>query len=283
MKKICIKLAFLIFLLAFHVSQATASDFDVIKKRVITRLLEQQIPEKAVEEMVNTINSDGTWSCIDYGDVSNEGFQHSEHAANMVTMARAYKNKGSAFYKSKRAKHAIILAFKHWVENDYICKNWWHNEVGTPTNLVNLMLLIGDELPEDLVEKGQPIIGRAHIDGPGARPGGDRIKIAGIQAKNMLFTGDSRTFSEVIKVIENEIKSEEWIGREYGYTFKQHEGGFSNRSAGGRGIQYDNSFHHRTDGVNNTLSYGLGYAEAFIEWAVYTAGTGYAFSSEKIK
>ncbi|MCE5179983.1 MAG: polysaccharide lyase beta-sandwich domain-containing protein [Porphyromonadaceae bacterium] len=283
MKKICINLAFLAFLLTFHISQATASDFDVIKKRVIANLLGQDVPDKAVETMVNTINPDGTWSHIDYEDVSNEGFQHSEHAANMVTMARAYKKKGSAFYKSKKVKQAITLAFKHWVENDYICKNWWHNEVGTPTNLVNLMLLIGDELPKDLVEKGQPIIGRAHINGPGARPGGDRIKIAGIQAKNMLFTGDSQTFNEVIKVIENEIKSVEWIGREYGYTFKRHEGGFSNRSSGGRGIQYDNSFHHRTDGVNNTLSYGMGYAEAFIEWAVYTAGTSYAFSGEKIE
>ena len=100
MKKICIKLAFLVFLLAFHTSQATASDFEVIKKRVIANLLEQNIQDKAVEMMVNTINPDGTWSHIDYEDVSNEGFQHSEHAANMVTMTRAYKKKGSAFYPS---------------------------------------------------------------------------------------------------------------------------------------------------------------------------------------
>ena len=32
MKKICINLAFLAFLLTFHISQVTASDFDVIKK-----------------------------------------------------------------------------------------------------------------------------------------------------------------------------------------------------------------------------------------------------------
>ncbi len=61
------------------------------------------------------------------------------------------------------------------------------------SNLVNLMLLVGDELPKGLVEKGQPIIGRAHIDGPGARLGGDRIKIPGIQAKNMFFTGDKQS------------------------------------------------------------------------------------------
>ncbi|MCF6332852.1 MAG: hypothetical protein L3J11_06170, partial [Draconibacterium sp.] len=58
--------------------------------------------------------------------------------------------------------------------------------------------------------------------------------------------------------------------------------GFSNREAGGRGIQYDNSFHHRVDGVNNTLSYGLGYADAFVEWALYTNGTQYSFSEEKL-
>ena len=39
--------------------------------------------------------------------------------------------------------------------------------------------------------------------------------------------------------------------------------------ANGRGLQYDNSFHHRTDGVNNTLSYGLNWAKAFVEWAYY--------------
>ena len=47
-------------------------------------------------------------------------------------------------------------------------------------------------------------------------------------------------------------------------------------------MQYDNSFHHRTDGVNNTLSYGLSYSLAFIEWGYYTRNTKYAFSKEKI-
>ncbi len=48
-------------------------------------------------------------------------------------------------------------------------------------------------------------------------------------------------------------------------------------------MQYDNSFHHRTDGVNNTLSYGLGWASAFVEWAHYVRNTAYAFPAEKSK
>lgn len=283
MNKKLTTLIFLFCLLVIQPGRAASSDFDVVKKRVIDRLMEQPVLDKAVEEIVNNITPNGIWTYIDYVDVSNEGFQHSQHTENMVLMARAYKKKGSSLYKSKKAKQAIILALTHWVENDYICENWWHNQVGTPINLVNLMLLIGDELPKDLVQKAQPIIGRAHVDAPGARPGGDRIKIAAIQAKNLLFIGDNQTFSKVIKVIETEIKPVEWIGREYGYMYKQHESGFGNRTSEGRGMQYDNSFHHRTDGVNNTLSYGMDYANAFIEWAVNTAGTQFAFSEDKIE
>ncbi|NQU54889.1 MAG: chondroitin lyase, partial [Bacteroidetes bacterium] len=167
-------------------------------------------------------------------------------------------------------------------DNDYFCDNWWHNQIGTTNGLVTLMLIIGDELPKDLVEKAQPIIRRAHTEAPGARPGGDRIKIAGIQAKNMLFLGNDDKFNEVVRIIESEIKFSEWVGAKYGYSFINIPSGFSNREMGGRGIQYDNSFHHRVDGVNNTLSYGLGYADAFVEWAVYTAGTEFSFSSEKL-
>ncbi len=45
----------------------------------------------------------------------------------------------------------------------------------------------------------------------------------------------------------------------------------------GRGMQYDYSFHHREDRVTSTLSYGLGYADAFAEWAELVTGTKYRF------
>ena len=282
MRRFIVALSILFLLSGMITAEGNPADVKIIKSSVLKSLMVPHGNDGEVKRLIDSIREDGTWPDIDYKDVSREGFMHTRHLDNMVFLARAYKVKPSRFYRDKKVKNTIELALKHWVEHDYICENWWNNEIGTPTQLVNLMLIVGDDLSKELVEKAQPIIGRAHIDAPGARPGGDRIKIAGIQAKNMLFIGDGETFDKVIKVIENEIKYVEWIGREYGYTYRQHEGGFSNRSSGGRGIQYGNSFHHRTDGVNNTLSYGLSYADSFIEWAVYTAGTGYAFSEDKI-
>ena len=263
--------------------QSSNSDIDIIKKRVVSSLMQSEIDDSRIDDLVSSIKENGTWPGINYEDVSRTGFEHRNHYANMILLARVYKTKSSKYYKKKNVKETIELALKNWVDNDYFCDNWWHNQIGTTNGLVTLMLIIGDDLPKELVEKAQPIIARAHVDAPGARPGGDRIKIAGIQAKNMLFLGDDETFNKVVRIIESEIKFSEWVGAKYGYGFRHIPTGFSNREMGGRGIQYDNSFHHRVDGVNNTLSYGLGYADAFVEWAVYTTGTQYSFSDGKLE
>ncbi len=239
---------------------AVPSGFDTIKKRVIESIMNQPVDDAKINKLLITLQPNGTWPDINYTDVSREGFDNRRHHANLVEMARAYKTKTSKFYNDKKVKSAVELALKHWEEKDYFCENWHPNQIGTPTNLVYLMLLMGDELPKDLVDNAQPIIGRANLNASGARPSGDRIKIAGILAKNLLFLGAKKQFDEVIKVIEGEIKF----------------------NTGQRGMQHDYSFHHREDRVNNTLSYGTGYADAFAEWAAYVAGTGYAFSEEKI-
>jgi chondroitin AC lyase len=133
------------------------------------------------------------------------------------------------------------------------------NQIGTPDALVSLLFIMDNDLTEEQIAKTLPVVGRANLDASGARPSGDRIKIAGILAKAALFKRDEILFNEVIKVIESEIK-------------------FST----GRGMQYDYSFHHRVDRVNNTLSYGTGYADAFAEWASLVSGTEYMFSDKAV-
>lgn len=262
--KPCIKNFLLIVILSLSVlsTNAKPDDFEIIKARVVAELMKSSIDDGNVETIINKMNEDGSFQGINYEDLSRTaGFPHRRHTSDLVYLAKAYKIKGSSYYKNKKLKEIIIKGYKYWVDNEFFGDNWHDNQISTPTNLVNLMLIIGDELPKDLVEKGQPIIGRAHMNASGARPSGDRIVIAGILAKNLLFIGDKQQFDEVIKIIEGEIKF----------------------STGSRGMQHDYSFHHRVDRVNNTTSYGYGkYANAFGEWSWYVADTKYAFSVEKI-
>lgn len=243
-------------------ANAKPDDFEIVKERVEAELMKSSIDEDRVETIIARINDDGSFQGINYEDLSRTaGFPHRRHTSDLVYLARAYKSKTSKYYKNKKLKESITNSYKYWVDHDFFGDNWHNNQISTPTNLVNLMLIIGDELPNNLVEKGQPIISRANMNASGARPSGDRIVIAGILAKNLLFIGDRNEFDKIIKLIEGELKF----------------------STGQRGMQHDYSFHHRTDRVNNTTSYGYGkYANAFGEWSYYVANTKYAFSVEKI-
>ncbi len=278
------KIVFLLISLCalFTNMNASQSDINKIKQRVIESILRGSNDDAKSEDLIKSLHADGTWPNIDYKDVSREGFQHAVHLSNMLHLARSYNTKSSKFYKKKQVIQTIESALKNWTDNDYFCENWWHNQINTPSTLVSLMLLVGDELDPQIVEKIQPIIGRGNITASGARPSGDRIKIAGIEAKNMLFTKNYDKFDELIHVIEGEIKFVHWIGMDYSYPLSEMDSGLGSKGYGGRGIQYDNSFHHRWDGVNNTLSYGLGYADSFVEWAEYVEGTSYEFSEDKI-
>lgn len=243
-------------------TSAKPDDFNIVKDRVIAELMPSSIDEGQVQTLVSKLREDGSFQGIDYVDLSRTaGFPHRRHTSNLVYMAKAYRSKTSKFYQSAALKQLIAKGYTYWVDHDFFGDNWHNNQISTPTNLVDLMLLMGDELPKDLVEKGQPIIGRAHMNASGARPSGDRIVIAGILAKNLLFRGDREQFGKTIKLIEGEVKF----------------------STGSRGMQHDFSFHHRHDRVNNTTSYGYTkYANAFGEWSCYVAKTDYAFSVEKI-
>ncbi|MGA0373577.1 MAG: polysaccharide lyase family 8 super-sandwich domain-containing protein [Flavobacteriaceae bacterium] len=272
---------------------AQETSIKIIKSRVYQSIIENHLNGYSnstmvnFDENINQISSDfdgEKWPFIKYSDVSREGFDNGIHLNNLVKMAVAYKSNTSKHFKDKSLFQKIVNGLYFWCKNDFVGENWWNNQIGTPKSLIELILVIGDQLPDWLILKSQEIINRADINKGGSRPGGDRIKVSSIAAKNQLFLNDETQFELIINIIENEIKFVDWIGNDFGYTFsKSNTGGFIEfLKANGRGLKYDYSFHHRTDGVNNTLSYGLGWADAFVEWAYYVRNTEYAFSTEKI-
>lgn len=237
-------------------------DFERVKSRVIEELMQSETDDGRVKAIIGRMDEDGSFKDINYEDLSRTaGFPQRRHTSDLVYLARAHKNESSEFFKTNEIEDIITVGYRFWIDNDFFGDNWHNNQISTPTSLVDLMLLIGDQLPADLIERGQPIIGRAHMEASGARPSGDRVVIAGILAKNLLFRGDREAFDDIIRLIESEVKF----------------------STGSRGMQHDFSFHHRGDRVNNTTSYGYGkYANVFGEWSYYVAGTRYAFAVEKI-
>ncbi|MEN9884436.1 MAG: hypothetical protein RLZZ420_1653 [Bacteroidota bacterium] len=259
---LCLCLSFFAFGNAQTVPQAGSGGMGIVKSRVITELMKGAVNDSQIRQIISTYKQDGSFTDIDYSDLSTTaGFPHQKHLSNLFYLAKAYQTSSSSFFHDAGILKTIQGAVEFWVAKDYVGDNWHDNQITTPTWLVNLLLIMGDDLSRDLAMKTQKMIGRASLDASGARPSGDRIVIAGILAKNLLYLDSLAAFEKVIRVIEGEIKF----------------------STGERGMQQDYSFHHRVDRVNNTTSYGYGkYANAFGEWSFYVAGTKYQFSREKI-
>jgi chondroitin AC lyase len=228
------------------------ADLEMIRVRVIADLLAPAVNSDEISRLVKTQMPDGTWPNINYKDVSRTGFQHSEHLNNMLSLARALKKEGAAFYELPEVKRAVAMALDYWIKNDFICDNWWWNEMGTPHIMVNILLLMDTDLTEKQKTEGVRIAGRANLEASGARPGGDLIQIAGMLGKQALLQRNPEVLAKVISIMASEIKV-----------------------SGGRGLKPDLSFHHRTDNVISTLAYGTGYASSFAYWAVKIAGTKY--------
>ncbi|MBT1703539.1 polysaccharide lyase family 8 super-sandwich domain-containing protein [Chryseosolibacter indicus] len=238
----------------------TSSDLETIRARIIEDLLAPAIDEERISHLIKSIQPDGSWGSINYKDVSRTGFQHSEHLTNMLELSRALKKKGSPFYKNQEVSKAAHAALDFWIAHDFICDNWWWNEMGTPNLMINTLLVLDIDLTEKEKTEGLRIAGRANLEGFGARPGGDLIQIAGMLGKQALFKRDEATLERVVNVMASEIKV-----------------------TTGRGLKPDMSFHHRVDNVISTLTYGTGYASAFSYWAVKIAGTRFKFPDEAMK
>ena len=235
------------------------NDLETIRKKVIAEMMSPKVNDASVKSLIESVQEKGTWPGINYEDVSRTGFQHSRHLENLVELSRAYSKPGSKFKGDKKLKSVFDAALGYWLSNDFICDNWWWNQIGTPDQMIKVLLIMDTDLSKDQVAGLLPIVGRSNLSASGARPSGDRIKIAGIFAKTQLLNRDENQFDETIKVIAGEIKF-----------------------ATGRGMQYDYSFHHREDRVTSTLSYGTGYADAFAEWAGLTAGTRFGLPEKSL-
>lgn len=243
------------------------SDIEVLRDRFTNELLEPEINEDEIQGLIRSIQSDGRWPDINYKDTSRTAFEHSRHLDNMVELSRAYKKPGSVYYGDPKVKKVIDSALNFWLENDFICENWWWNQIGTPEHIGNLLLIMDDELTEEQKTRAAPIVGRANLDAWGARPGGDLIKIAGILGKYGMFIKDQEVLKEALEAIAGEIR------------FAVERGDTSDV----RGLQTDYSFHHRHDRVTSTLTYGRGFANYFADWAYKTRGTSFVFPDQSIE
>ncbi|MEO7044268.1 MAG: polysaccharide lyase family 8 super-sandwich domain-containing protein, partial [Ferruginibacter sp.] len=236
------------------------ADLEIVRKRIVDDLLQPEVKTKTIKQLVETIQPDGSWPGINYTDTSKTGFQHRIHLENMLELARAYKKPGNEFYKNAAVKKVVSAALDFWIAHDFICENWWWNEMGTPNFMINILLILDSGLSERQRTEGARIASRASLTGFGARAGGDFVPIAGMVCKQALFKRDEVMLQHAIDVMAAQVV-------------------ITDR----RGINPDMGFHHRLDNVTSIHTYGTNYVSSFTYWAVKLSGTQFTLPDSALK
>jgi chondroitin AC lyase len=245
-----------ILLLAAPAGASVQGDMETVRGRYLAAYHATANAAAAVA-VRDQLSSGGSWPDIDYGSTASTNWPHPLHMERIGVMARAYTAPQSAALGDSTLREAIGRALEYWFSNDFTNINWWYNEIGIPRQLAPTLLMLDPQLSAREREQGVRILSRAKIQGESQ----NLVWLTELNAQRGLLSGDSALVAQAYGRIAQEI-------RIFGYD--------------GEGTQADWSFlQHRR------CLYNHGYGTSFVidgaRIAALTAGTRYAFSSEKVQ
>lgn len=199
--------------------------------------------------------ADGSWADIDYADKARGAWKPAAHMDRILQMTMAYRAPEGKYQGDESVAKAIHAALGYWMAKDYICPNWWFNEIGIPMMLSRAMLLMDAELTPAEREGGLKILNRAKI----SMTGQNRVWVAGITVTRGLVENDAAVVRTARDTIASEIVISTQEGVQPDYSYHQH----------GPQLQFGN--------------YGGAFAGDQAKWANIFAGTPFAFDDAQIK
>lgn len=144
--KMLLRISFsVLFLLLCVVSAKADSEFKLIYDRMFNEYLDNPSVQ-TVDEIVKMLQTDGSFSNIDYATETGEP---KAHLVNILQLASAYANSANKYYKSPIVRNHYMAALKFWIKKDHRASNWWFRSIGYPKELGQSVILMASDIKKD--------------------------------------------------------------------------------------------------------------------------------------
>lgn len=217
----------------------------------------QTVSDSRVRRTLNQQRADGSWPGIDYRHQGRGSWHPAKHLARLRLLAAGYAAPESKFFRNRELLAAVLRGLDFWAERDPQSPNWWYSEIGTPRQLLDTLLLLGDDLPPEYPEKFRAILDRSR---PGMT-GQNKVWLAGIH----LLKGVLYQRPELVREGREQILSELRLA-----------------ASGREGIQSDWSFHQHGAQLQFG-NYGLAYFTEMVRWLSVLSRSAYAFPPDRVE
>jgi len=205
-------------LLVFQCGFAQA---DTILNRYKKFLLQTLETPDNVDQLAGSITSEGQWTDINYQDQQRGGWQPLIHLKRLRELAFAYSNPHSSNYHNLRVLNSINGAMDHWLQRRYKCPNWWHNEIGVPQQMRDIVILIGPTLSAARWKGALEVLGQYRVNDNST--GANLTWSADLGLHYGLLTNDSALVRKCRDLLVNEIMITTKDGVQPDYSFHQHD------------------------------------------------------------
>ncbi len=226
-----------------------------LQQNVLKNIFEEPADLEEVRQLLNTMQDDGSWPDIDYSSQQRGAWNPRNHLNNLLEIAKAYQTTGTGFYQKKEVSIKIHKALNFWLDNDFICPNWWYPVIGVPQVLNPVLILMEGELSEEQMKKALVILNRCKI----GRTGQNKVWQSGNVLLTSLLIRDSVMVKKAAKSIQEELVVSLDEGVQPDWSYHQH----------GPQLQFGN--------------YGLSYARDMIKWISILRKTPFHFDESKVE
>ena len=191
------------------------------KDTIINRYREYLFRNEAVEDVeqwATTLNENHQWTDIKYDDVEPSNWKVSKHLMRVRVLSLAWANPQSSYYHNETLWNTISPALDHWLEKRYKSSNWWHNEIGIPQFMRDIIILIGDKLTTDQYKQALEVLAQHRVRGTG----GNLVWTADLGIHYAALTNNNELLKRYSDLIKDEIKITTGDGIQPDYSFHQH-------------------------------------------------------------
>ncbi|HYJ37367.1 MAG TPA: polysaccharide lyase family 8 super-sandwich domain-containing protein [Chitinophagaceae bacterium] len=206
-----------ILLFSFHLAHAQV---DTVLNRYRQYLINTVAPENDPARMLATLTANYQWPDLNYADTARAFWQNLSHIRRVRDLALSWANPHSAFYQNENVKQSIHGGLGLWLKHRYKNANWWHNEIGVPLAMRDIIVLFEKQLSPAEREGALQVLAQYKLQKPGA--GANLTWTADLGLHYGAFTGNEELMNTCRQLMIDEIHITTADGVQPDYSFHQH-------------------------------------------------------------
>jgi chondroitin AC lyase len=246
-------ICFIVFITYANVANAQR---DTIISRYKKYLFQLRLPAH-INTWYSSYDAIRQWPDIDYTDVQPANWQSLRHLHRTKDLAIAWASPRSPYHHNASYWKVINAALGYWLQKRPHNSNWWHNQIGVPQHMRDIITLLGDKLSAEQLQQSLQVLNQYRLQNSGA--GANLTWSADLGLHYGALTGNDTLINRCATLMVNEIQVTTGDGIQPDYSFRQH-GARLQMYQYGRAFLYDN---------------------VRIAWQL--RGTTWAFPQEKVK